>query len=455
MPAEPMWQKEIESYRIDWFGAKAGAVITQKSFTLAEKREAMDKVLASETFARSEQLRRFLQYVCEMELEGRGAEINEYVIGVDVLHRPKGYSPGNDSSVRSRAYELRQRLERYYEKEAPNAPIRIELPKGSYLPAFVDASSLPEVAPSEHPTEVVPVVPPRTVSRRWPLLAAFLSGAVLAVVSVWLILPSASGADSIVREAWGPLAHPAANVQVLIGSTLHMIVRPNWQDTPGGPPRFKALPELYDAFRKQRPLKPDVELFMHPTENSLDFGEMKAVVTLTNTLRTLGVGYQLLPERATSIAALRGRNTILLGNSQISSIANEELLRGAWTIDFEPALGRVAIVNQKAPGRPTPFLGNYGKPGEPTWCCGLITVLPAEGSNNRARTVIISGITPTGTEAAMEYFASAPALRDLRRRFSREGYAGFPAGYQVVVKCRSKDTFLLASEYAAHQVLLR
>jgi hypothetical protein len=212
---------------------------------------------------------------------------------------------------------------------------------------------------------------------------------------------------------------------------------------------------LYPYFRKERPLKPGVELFMYPTENALDFGELKTVVTAVNTLRGLGVFCQLLPERAASIAALRGRNTILLGNSQISNIAQEELLRGRWTIDFEQPLDRMAIVDQKTEGRPTPFLGEYGKPGEATWCCGLITVLPSDGPGSTARTVIISGITPTGAEAAMEYFASPSALRDLRRRFRQEGYSGFPAAYQVVVKCRSKDTFLLASEYVAHQVLAR
>jgi hypothetical protein len=430
-------------------------VITQRSFTLAEKQDALRQILESETFARSEQLRSFLQYVCEMELAGKGAEINEYAIGVDVLHRPKGYSPGSDSSVRSRAYELRQRLARYYEKEAPDAPLRIELPKGSYQPMFVDTAAAPlHTAPDTGETRPIPT----GLGRRLRLIvAAFFAGTLLVVAGwgVWLRFQAPAGVDSVVREAWGPLAQSSGNVLVLIGSTLHMAVRPLWQETPGGAPRFDALPELYSSFTKQRPLKPNVNLYMHPTENSLDFGEMKAVVTASNTLRSLGVAYQILPERAVSIAALRGRNTILFGNSQISNIANEEMLRGVWTIDFEPTLGRVAIVDQKAVGRPAPFLGEYGKPGEPTWCCGLVTVLPAEGSANRARTVIISGITPTGTEAAMEYFSSGQALRDLRQRFSREGSAGFPAAYQVVVKCRSKDTFLLASEYAAHKVIMR
>jgi hypothetical protein len=427
-------------------------MLTHKSFTVEEKRDALEKVLSSEAFGRSEQLRRFLQYVCEMELAGRGGEINEYLIGVDVLHRPKGYSPGNDSSVRSRAYELRQRLERYYEKESVGSPIRIDLPKGSYTPVFVDASAPRAILASENGVEVH-AEPVRLPARRWPLLAAFLCGVLLAVAAslVWMRVRATPSGDSTVREAWGPLANPSANVLVCIGSMLHMLVRPNWVTTPDGPPRYKAFPELYPLFKKQRPLKSGVELFMHPTENALDFGELKAVVTAVNTLRSFGVSYQLLPERTTSIGALRGRNVILLGNSQVSDIAHEELLRGMWTIDFEPPLGRVAIVNQK--DRATPFLGEYGRPGEPTWCCGLITVLPSEGSAN-ARTVIMSGVTPTGTEAALEYFSSAGALRDLRQRFVREGLSGFPAAYQVVVKCKSKDTFLLASEYAAHQTLI-
>jgi hypothetical protein len=432
------------------------AMIAHKSFTAAEKREATERVLNSETFARSEQLRRFLQYVCEMEIDGRGCELNEYMIGVDVLHRPKGYSPGNDSSVRSRAYELRQRLERYYEKESAGSPIRIELPKGSYVPLFIDASAPRHLGDREAVAEVH-VDRPHPVAR-WPLVASFLGGALLvaALGSVWIRTRTAAPAvDAVVREAWGPLLQPGANVLVCIGSTLHMVVRPNWQENPNSPPRFKAFPELYPIFKKERPLRDDVELFMHPTDNSLDFGELKAAVAATGTLRSLGVGYQLLPERATSIAALRGRNAILLGNSQISNVANEELLRGVWTIDFEPRLGRVAIVNQKLKDRPTPFLGEFGRPGEPTWCCGLVTVLPSEGSGNSARTVVISGITATGTDAAMEYFSSPAALRDLRQRFLREGLSGFPTAYQVVVKCKSKDTFLLASEYAAHHVLAR
>ena len=104
-----------------------------------EKRAALAAVLGSEALARSEQLRAFIRYVCEEEIEGRGNELTEYWIGIHALGRPPEFSPLEDSSVRTRAYELRQRLQKYYETENPDAAIRIELPKGTYAPRFVAA----------------------------------------------------------------------------------------------------------------------------------------------------------------------------------------------------------------------------------------------------------------------------------------------------------------------------
>src|SRR3954469_13008596 len=101
-----------------------------------EKRLALTRVLESRTFGRSDQLRAFLRYVCEAERDGRAQQLNEYALGVSVLGRPEGYSPAEDSSVRSRAYELRNKLKSYYQTEAPDEPIRIEIEKGAYVPRF-------------------------------------------------------------------------------------------------------------------------------------------------------------------------------------------------------------------------------------------------------------------------------------------------------------------------------
>ena len=103
----------------------------------AEKRAALEEVLRSATFLRASQVRNFLRYICEMELAGRGAALHEYLIGVEALGRPTAYSTEADSSVRRRAYALRQKLHEVYAKELTGARIRIDVPKGGYVPRFI------------------------------------------------------------------------------------------------------------------------------------------------------------------------------------------------------------------------------------------------------------------------------------------------------------------------------
>jgi hypothetical protein len=105
-----------------------------------EKRAALEQVLASATFERARQVRNFLRYICEMELAGRADTLHEYLIAVEAMGRPMAYSTEDDSSVRRRAYALRQKLEEVYATELADASIRIAVPKGSYVPRFVQVA---------------------------------------------------------------------------------------------------------------------------------------------------------------------------------------------------------------------------------------------------------------------------------------------------------------------------
>jgi hypothetical protein len=106
----------------------------------AEKRAALEQVLQSATFTRASQVRNFLRYICEMEMAGRGAALHEYLIAVEAMGCPAAYSTDSDSSVRRRAYALRQKLDLVYANELIGARIRIEVPKGGYVPRFVEVS---------------------------------------------------------------------------------------------------------------------------------------------------------------------------------------------------------------------------------------------------------------------------------------------------------------------------
>jgi adenylate cyclase len=99
-------------------------------------RRALQRVLESPGFARNERLSQFLRFVVEKSLEGRGNELKESVIAVEVFGRRADYDPKLDSIVRTEAGRLRARLAKYYGGEGSGDSIVIDLPKGGYSPVF-------------------------------------------------------------------------------------------------------------------------------------------------------------------------------------------------------------------------------------------------------------------------------------------------------------------------------
>lgn len=377
---------------------------TTARLTDEEKQQALDFVLHSQTFARADQLKNFLRYVCRLEMEGRGAEINEYLIGVEMLGRPESYSPGDDSVVRNRAYALRQKSQEFYQQEKPDATVRIELPKGSYCPGFVVAPAVSPV-PEDVTTPVSETPKTKTGWHLRSLLLGFLAGALLVGFSIWLVLrPRTPVAEQtrlvpIVREFWGPLLAPDANTLVCIATPVQMFVRQYEKETPPNT-LFTAVPEpLSEFFLKRHTLKPNHRLFMLPTHNSPLWGDADGAMTVTQTLAAAGATFQVLPERVVSFPSLRGRNVILLGAPEYSPAVTKLLANAPFTIDFLAAAGDHAIVNQHPrdtePAFYAPKRHHQGKVIEEVY--GIITVLPSEGEGAQ-RTVILSGITSAGRQ---------------------------------------------------------
>lgn len=65
-------------------------------------------MLASPVFAQSERLCRFLRFVVEETLQGRGEQLKEYFVGVEVFDREEAYDPRTDPIVRVEADRLRR-----------------------------------------------------------------------------------------------------------------------------------------------------------------------------------------------------------------------------------------------------------------------------------------------------------------------------------------------------------
>ena len=115
--------------------------------------QQLSKILESRVFKKSDRMRRFLCFIVERTLAGKQDEIAEYNLGVEVYDRTDEFDPRLSSIVRVDAARLRSKLMEYYETEGKVDVLRIEIPKGTYIPVITNdksARSLDRERPSAH-----------------------------------------------------------------------------------------------------------------------------------------------------------------------------------------------------------------------------------------------------------------------------------------------------------------
>ena len=110
--------------------------MADRSANPPEIRTHLERILASRDFASAPRLSAFLRFVVETALDGKASEIKESLIAVEAYGRRADYNPQIDSTVRVEAGRLRTRLQKWYDSDGANERVRIELPKGGYVPVF-------------------------------------------------------------------------------------------------------------------------------------------------------------------------------------------------------------------------------------------------------------------------------------------------------------------------------
>ncbi|MDQ6676782.1 MAG: hypothetical protein M3Z09_05750 [Acidobacteriota bacterium] len=125
-------------------------------------RSQLASLLASDLFAGSPRMGRFLRFTVEETLAGNAAQLKEIVIGAKVFDRDGSYDPRLDPIVRVEARRLRLKLRAYYEGPGKRDQLILEFPKGRYSPVFTlrtdspSAADTPAAAPSEITVAVLP-----------------------------------------------------------------------------------------------------------------------------------------------------------------------------------------------------------------------------------------------------------------------------------------------------------
>jgi hypothetical protein len=80
-------------------------------------RHQLDRILHSGPFHQSQRRQRFLEYIVNEALAGRGERLKGYNVALEVFDRPETFDPIVNPIVRIEAARLREKLREYYGTE--------------------------------------------------------------------------------------------------------------------------------------------------------------------------------------------------------------------------------------------------------------------------------------------------------------------------------------------------
>jgi adenylate cyclase len=131
-------------------------------------RRQVEQIFSSPDFDASRRSKEFLRFIVEETLGGRGDDLTQAAIATRVFGRKDDFDAVVDPIVRIQAGRLRRSLERYYLLSGRSDALRIELPRGTYVPAFHHRTDTePAALPEERPAEAQA---PAVVDDDWPVM---------------------------------------------------------------------------------------------------------------------------------------------------------------------------------------------------------------------------------------------------------------------------------------------
>ncbi|WSG99291.1 hypothetical protein U8P76_33210 (plasmid) [Rhizobium johnstonii] len=194
----------------------------------SEARSEAERLLADPRLHVSDRHRAFLRYIVDATFEGRSDAVKAYSIAIDVFNRPPSFDPSSDPIVRIEATRLRETLAKYYEQLGDEPGARLDIPRGRYVPVFVEREQQPcpgeDVSDAEE--DVVPAVedttaPLRsTMRRKRYAFAALASLAALALAGGYAVFRAATPVPLDTQKPFVSLSLNAAQKDTAAGETV-------------------------------------------------------------------------------------------------------------------------------------------------------------------------------------------------------------------------------------------
>jgi hypothetical protein len=462
-----------------------------------EVHRELERILKSRAFRNAPLLQRFLTYVTQKALEGRGEDIKEYLIATEVLNRSSDFDPKISPLVRVEARRLRERLTQYYSNEGAADAIVFNIPRGGYVPTFEwqhgHTAGVPTILESEFPLKDGAIQPSaqhkkvgigqltrdkihslqRFGNRRVALtllslvsIAAFIL--LVARLSV-TIRPSSITKqtqpnmelrpDTLLLKVWSNLMGNGRTAYVFYydrdlraGSSDTSAQTIKEGTTNPGAPQFPAGSVgkyANQVFSTKGLLSLDNAL--------VGAGELQGVYALTRLLVRLGIPIEVHGCQALPKDVISQRTVFLLGPELEKELRSFRPAPVNFIFDGSTApkgMPSKRILNLQPRAGEQPSYETQSDPRFPDiihdWA--ILSVLP--GVKEQRKTVVMAGLTHMGTQGVAELCASGTgAVTLLDHLGSGESLKELPNYYQVLLRVTIKQGTISDIAYVAGRIL--
>jgi hypothetical protein len=388
------------------------------------------RVIAGPNFARSPLLTKFLLFVVAETLEGRGNEITEHQIGVQVFDRPADYRTLEDNIVRNYARQLRKRLAEHFADQGSSEPVRIDIPVGGYVPVFLPAT---EDGHREEPPGSPAVVPGQTQPHALPAHHAEAAATVQSKTSRWALgaVMAVAYSAALIAVTWYAARRSAA--PPVSQEPSHVL----WTELFSGPENSYIVPSdagfnlLEDISRRPVPLAEYIAGSYQ--ELPLSGVDAHSAADLRSQRLTPFVDLQIAaafahlteddPQRVfirfprdLRLDDLKNANAVIIGSVSSNPWAAIAESNANFRIVDRPGMNGAQIINLKPqPGESATYSSHWNEPAHETFA--LIDFLPNLSGNGHL--LVLEGLDVAGTQAAAEMLLYPSAIDPILKQATR------------------------------------
>jgi len=423
--------------------------------------ELAQRVAAGPHLARSPLLSKFLLYVVAETLEGRGHEISEHQIGVQVFDRPPDYRTLEDNIVRSYARQLRRRLAEHFAEEGSAEPVRIDIPLGGYVPVFIAADGhnghheavgsaavlegQAQPVPTEQQGAEAATIPKSNAGRRLlsTALAAVYSAALIA--ATWYAATRTSAprrAEEPAHALWAALFSGPANSYIVPSDAGFNLL----EDLSRRP---VPLAEYIAGSYVEMPLAgvdPHSAQDLR-TQQLTPFVDLQIASALSHLAEDDPQRVFIRFPRDLRLEDLKSANAVIIGSLGSNPWAALAEASANFRIVDQPGMSGAEIINMKPrPGEAAAYASHWNEPAHETFA--LIAFLPNLGGNGHL--LVLEGLDVAGTQAAAEMLLHPSAIDPILKSATRPD--GSLHNFEVLLRSTSIESNATGTQVIASRI---